>query len=114
MPIRIGIVDFDSSHCVEFTRRINHVGISADQWVDGAEVVVGCPGTSLLAPERIAGFTHGHRSFGFVAFCQRHVCHVTIDMQFVYRELLNAHHGFHRGRTGERAGLSREAAVVGI
>jgi hypothetical protein len=49
-----------------------------------------------------------------VAFCQRHVCHVTIDMQFVYRELLNAHHGFHRGRTGERAGLSREAAVVGI
>ncbi len=48
--IRLGIVDFDTSHVVEFTKRINHKGIDKDQWVDGAEVVFGCPGESQLAP----------------------------------------------------------------
>jgi len=55
--LRLGIVDFDSSHSVEFTRRINHVGVPSDQWVAGARVVAGCPGTSQMAPDRIAGFT---------------------------------------------------------
>lgn len=55
--LRLGIVDFDSSHCVEFTRRLNHVGVEAAQWVDGARVVCGWPGTSEMGPERIAGFT---------------------------------------------------------
>lgn len=55
--IRLGIVDFDSSHCVEFARRLNHVGLDAEQTVDGARVVVGWPGTSEMAPERIAAFT---------------------------------------------------------
>jgi predicted dehydrogenase len=41
--IRIGIVGFDTSHAVEFTKRINHVGISEDQWVYGAKVVMGYP-----------------------------------------------------------------------
>ena len=50
---RIGIIDFDSSHCVEFTRRFNHVGMDADQVVEGARVVLGCPGKSLMFPERI-------------------------------------------------------------
>ena len=50
---RLGIVDFDSSHCVEFTRRFNHVGMDADQVVNGARVVLGCPGTSTMFPERI-------------------------------------------------------------
>jgi predicted dehydrogenase len=54
--LRLGIVDFDSSHCIEFTRRFNRVGISPDQWVDGARVVAGWPGTSEMAPERIPGF----------------------------------------------------------
>ncbi|MBL8848936.1 MAG: hypothetical protein JNG89_04600 [Planctomycetaceae bacterium] len=54
--LRLGIVDFDSSHCIEFTRRFNHVGISPDQWVDGARIVAGWPGTSDMAPERIPGF----------------------------------------------------------
>lgn len=54
--LRLGIVDFDSSHCIEFTRRFNHVGISPDQYVDGARVVAGWPGTSEMAPERIPGF----------------------------------------------------------
>ncbi len=55
--IRLGIVDFDSSHSIEFTRRFNHVGVDRDQYVDGARVVVGCPGTSEMSPERIPIFT---------------------------------------------------------
>jgi len=55
--LRLGIVDFDSSHSIEFTRRFNHVGVDSDQFVDGARVEVGWPGTSKMAPERIAGFT---------------------------------------------------------
>ncbi len=51
--IRLGIVDFDTSHAVEFTRRLNHVGIAEDQWVEGARVVAGVPGVSEVAPEVI-------------------------------------------------------------
>lgn len=54
--LRLGIVDFDSSHCVEFTRRFNRVGLSPDQYVEGARVVAGWPGTSEMAPHRIDGF----------------------------------------------------------
>lgn len=54
--LRLGIVDFDSSHCVEFTRRFHHTGVDRDQYVDGAQIVAGCPGRSLMAPERIPGF----------------------------------------------------------
>lgn len=55
--LKLGIVDFDSSHSIEFTRRFNHVGVDADQVVDGARVVLGSPGTSTMSPERIPGFT---------------------------------------------------------
>lgn len=55
--LRLGIVDFDSSHSIEFTRRFNHIGVDRDQFVDGARVEVAWPGTSQMAPERIAGFT---------------------------------------------------------
>jgi virulence factor len=54
--IRLGVVDFDSSHSIEFTQRFNQVGVAADQFVEGARVVLGCPGESLMAPERIPGF----------------------------------------------------------
>jgi predicted dehydrogenase len=55
--IRVGIVDFDTSHVVEFTRRLHHVGIAEEQWVDGARVVLGCPGASaILAAERVAEY----------------------------------------------------------
>lgn len=40
--IRIGIVDFDSSHSVEFVQRFNHTHPQEEQWVDGARVVAGC------------------------------------------------------------------------
>ena len=51
--IRLGIIDFDSSHCVEFSRRLNHVNISEDQWVDGARVTLGWTGPSAISPEYI-------------------------------------------------------------
>ncbi len=54
--LRLGIVDFDSSHCIEYARRVNHVGLSPDQYVDGARVVAGWPGTSEMSPERIDGY----------------------------------------------------------
>lgn len=52
---RLGIVDLDSSHCVEFSRRFNHVGLDRDQFVDGARVVAACSTGSLMSPERIPG-----------------------------------------------------------
>lgn len=51
--IRLGVLDFDTSHVGEFTRRLNHKTPDKDQWVDGAEVVIGCPGSSKIMPERI-------------------------------------------------------------
>ena len=55
--IRLGIIDFDSSHSVEFARRFNHVVVDSDQTVDGARVVLGWPGTSEMSPKRIDRFT---------------------------------------------------------
>ena len=54
--LRLGIVDLDSSHSVEFSRRFNHAGVDREQWVDGAQVVAAWSGGSLMAPERIPGF----------------------------------------------------------
>ena len=62
--LQLGLVDFDTSHVVAFTQRLNHVGIDQEQWVDGARVVMGCPGTSLVSPERIPGFTAQLREYG--------------------------------------------------
>ena len=54
--LRLGVVDFDSSHCIEFTRRFNGRGVTRDQCVDGAQVVLGWPGDSDVAPQRIPGY----------------------------------------------------------
>jgi hypothetical protein len=54
--IKLGIVDFDTSHVVAFTERLNHKIADKDQWVDGAEVVIGCPGKSEIMPERIPDY----------------------------------------------------------
>jgi predicted dehydrogenase len=62
--IRLGVLDFDTSHVVEFTKRINHVGIKEDQWVDGAKVVIGFPGESKIMPERIPEYTKQMKDFG--------------------------------------------------
>ena len=62
--IRLGMLDFDTSHCVEFTKRFNHTGADKEQFVDGAKVVIGCPGESKLSPERIEGFTKDMKKLG--------------------------------------------------
>lgn len=54
--IKLGMLDFDTSHVVQFTKRINHIDIDPGQCVDGAKVVIGCPGSSDIMPERIPGF----------------------------------------------------------
>jgi len=62
--VKLGIVDFDTSHSVAFTQILNHIDVSEDQWVNGAQVVMGCTGTSLLAPEVISGYTEKLVSYG--------------------------------------------------
>jgi virulence factor len=51
--LRLGIIDLDSSHSVEFTKRFHHLGVSRDQYVNGARVVLAVPGNSRMSPERI-------------------------------------------------------------
>ena len=63
--IRIGLVDFDTSHVVAFTQRLNHVGVDPAQWVESdARVVAGCPGDSTMMPERIPGYAEQLRGYG--------------------------------------------------
>jgi virulence factor len=62
--IKLGILDFDTSHVVEFTKRLNHKDIDKEQWVDGAEVVVACPGESKIMPERIPEYTKAMKNLG--------------------------------------------------
>lgn len=66
--IRLGLVDFDTSHAVEFTKRLNHVDIAEDQWVEGARVVAGVPGTSQISPERIPEYTAKMKEYGVPLF----------------------------------------------
>ncbi len=61
---KIGIVDFDTSHVVQFTKRLNHIDIDEDQWVDGGNVVMGFPGESRVSPERVPGYTEELREMG--------------------------------------------------
>ena len=66
--IRLGIVDFDTSHAVEFTKRLNHVDIAEDQWVEGARVVAGVPGESKIAPELIPKYAEQMKKYGVPLF----------------------------------------------
>jgi virulence factor len=54
--IKLGMLDFDTSHVVEFARRLHHKGVPHEQWVEGAEIVIACPGESRIMPERIPGY----------------------------------------------------------
>ena len=62
--IRVGLVDFDTSHVAAFTQRLNHVGIGHEEWVEGAKVVVGFPGDSAMMPERIPGYVEQLTGYG--------------------------------------------------
>ena len=61
---KIGLVDFDTSHVVQFTKRLNHLDIAEEQWADGGKVVMGYPGESRVSPERIPGYTDELREMG--------------------------------------------------
>jgi hypothetical protein len=55
--LRLGIVDCDTSHVYQFARRLNHIGIAEDQWMEGAQIVAAFPGTSRVeSAETIAKY----------------------------------------------------------
>jgi predicted dehydrogenase len=62
--IRVGLVDFDTSHVVAFTQRMNHLDLPESEWVRGATVVAGCPGESAMMPERIPGYADTLAKYG--------------------------------------------------
>ncbi len=62
--IRIGLVDFDTSHVVAFTQRINHIDVPPADRVNGGRVVAGCPGDSRMMPDRIQPYAEQLRSYG--------------------------------------------------
>ncbi|MEW6359151.1 MAG: Gfo/Idh/MocA family oxidoreductase [Planctomycetota bacterium] len=63
--IKLGIVDFDTSHVVQFTKRMNHINIEQDQWVDGAQIVCGFKGTSMICDQaRIDQYEKEMREMG--------------------------------------------------
>lgn len=62
--IRLGLLDFDTSHVVAFSQRLNQSGVAKNQWVEGARVVLGCPGQSTLAPQRIPGYVEEIKKIG--------------------------------------------------
>ncbi len=62
--IRVGLVDFDTSHVVAFTQRLNHIDVPIEDRVNGAKIVAGCPGDSRIMPERIGPYAAKLRSYG--------------------------------------------------
>src|SRR5262245_34237647 len=62
--INLGMLDFDTSHVVEFAKRLHHKDPPEAQWVSGATIVVACPGESQIMPERIPGYTEAIRKLG--------------------------------------------------
>jgi len=62
--LKLGIVNFDTSDVEQFTKRLKRIDMPEDQWVDGADIVAGCPGTSLVSPERVPGYTESLRNMG--------------------------------------------------
>jgi len=64
MTLRLGMLAGDSGHTVEFTRRLNQVGIEAEQWVEGARVVAALETTSQIDPDNIPGYVAQLRECG--------------------------------------------------
>ena len=63
--IRLGMLDFDTSHVVAFAERLLHKNVPMDQWVDGAQIVIGCAGDSKISPERIPGMLKQSKNLAF-------------------------------------------------
>lgn len=69
--LRFGIVDCDTSHVYQFARRLNHVDIEPEQWIEGARVVAAYPGTSRVTePGRVSEYLANLRAAG-VDFVER-------------------------------------------
>lgn len=64
--IRLGMLDFDTSHVVAFAERLLHKNVPMDQWVDGAQIVMGCAGDSKISPERIPGYVEAIKNLAFL------------------------------------------------
>ena len=62
--IRVGLVDFDTSHVAAFTQRLNHIDVGPEHAVEGARVVAGWPGDSAMMPERIPVYAEQLRGWG--------------------------------------------------
>lgn len=63
--LRLGIVDCDTSHVVQFSMRFNHVEIDEEQWVDGANIVAAVPLPSAILPqERIDEYVAKLKGWG--------------------------------------------------
>jgi virulence factor len=63
--LRLGIVDCDTSHVLQFTMRLNHLEIAEDQWVDGANIVAAVPlPSAILAQDRIDEYVAKLKGFG--------------------------------------------------
>ena len=63
--IRIGIVDFDTSHVVQFTKRLNHLDVPEDQFVEGGQIVCGCRGMSeITEPSRMDEYSEVLKGYG--------------------------------------------------
>jgi virulence factor len=63
--LRLGIVDCDTSHVIQFTMRLNHLEIAEDQWVDGANIVAAVPlPSAILAQEKIDEYVAKLKGFG--------------------------------------------------
>ena len=91
--LRLGIVDLDSSHSVEFSRRFNHAGVDREQWVEGAQVVAAWSGGSMMAPERVAGFQAELESIGIPIVDSREQLMERIDGVLILSIATSNEHG---------------------
>jgi hypothetical protein len=53
--IKVGIVAMDTSHCVEFTKRFNHIEIPEEMWVQGCQIVAALPRVAAPGNEERQG-----------------------------------------------------------
>ena len=85
--LRLGILGCDTSHVVEFTRRLNHVDCAPEQQVDGATIVAAWPGASRIAADRLPGYVERLRQYGVAivdtpeAFGGHHVDAILLEAQ---------------------------------
>lgn len=104
--IRIGMIDLDSSHAPEFTRRINHVGIEEEQWVDGATVIAAYPGYSpavVDAESKNEQYTQDLLDCGVEIVESREAVCEMVDAVIISSDDGRRHHD--AGRTAIEAGL---------